>query len=125
MFFAAKMDTAQSTSKGEFVGYIEQSEGVRLASIDSKATQGFLAPIGALLASLNMPVGMSLVNGGRDLGDVDDRHFEAARFFDEPLIEPRAAQRQRRDLQVGVARENEKVDSGVVAANAVGQNLSL
>src|SRR5215472_8720383 len=117
------MDTAQSARGSEFMGSVKQGKCVRSAAIDSQTAQGFFAPVGAFLASLDMPVGMSLVNSGSNLGDVNDRHLQAARFFNEPLIKPRAAQRHRRDLQVGVAGKNEKVDSRVVAWCTARQNL--
>jgi hypothetical protein len=109
---------------GNFVGSIQQGKGVRLAAIDLKASQGFLAPVGTLLATSDVGVGVILMDGACLMRDVNNGQAEAMGFLDKPLIKPGPADGERGNLGEDIARKDEDIYSGVITWRTVREDFT-
>src|ERR1700732_772458 len=96
---------------------IQQRECMRHPAIDIQIAAGFLAAVGAALASGDMSVIVILMNGSRHLADINHRSAVKERIFNQPLIEPRTAKRQAGHLRIYVSSKYKSIDGGVMAGN--------
>jgi len=97
---------------------------VRLAAIDLKTSQGFLAPVGTLLAASDVSVGMILMDGACLMRDINNGYAEAMGFLDKPLIKPGPADGERGNLGVDIARKDENIYSGVITWRTVREDFT-
>jgi hypothetical protein len=125
IFLRAVSSAADGAISAQFVGDIQQREGVRNSSVNIKVATRFLPPICAALASGDVGVVVILMNGAGDCSNVNYWNAVKECIFNQPLIEPGAADRQMRHILVHVSSEHKSIDSRVMPPNTRRQKAKM
>ena len=96
---------------------------MRYPAIDIQIAACLLAAVRPALAPGDVGIVVILMDGAGHLSDVNDRNTAKERIFNQPLIEPRTANRERWHLGIYVSRKYKRVDRGMVARDTRRQKL--